>query len=83
MKLFMIRDKGFGVVLFHVEIMRGLIGPGFDKDQPICIVGAGVKIVRNAAFFGARRFLSIRGTIQNFLAGARDAIDGDDEFIHR
>lgn len=65
------RDERFGVVLFHVKIVGGLIRPQFNKDKSIRVVGAGVKIIRDTAFFGARSGLRYGSLRKNCVTRAR------------
>ena len=71
MELFMERDECFGVILFHVEIVGGLIRPQFNKDKTIRVVSAGVKIIRDTALFGARSGLRYGSLRKNFVTRAR------------
>lgn len=65
------RDERFGMILFHMEIMGGLIRPQFNKDKSIRVVSAGVKVIRDAAFFGARSGLRYGSLRKNFVTRAR------------
>ena len=75
-------DEGLGVLLTKVPFVGLLRRPGLDEDEAVGIVGASEEVVGDAAGFGPRCGLHLRGAGEDRVSRPRLELQGDDELVH-
>ena len=81
MKLLVKSNECFRVFERHVLFVGGLIHPRFNKDEPVRVIGAGKKVVGDAALLGTRCSLRLRRTLENPVTSSGFESDVDYELV--